>query len=195
VELAELAVGMLEPEQGSRRLRAGSAAFIPEDRLATGLVGPMSVADNLALRRFGRPPMSTRLWLSRGRIRRHAEQLIGRFRIPARDPQLTVAKLSGGGLQRVIVAREMTESPDLLVAAQPTRGLDVVSAQAVREQIVAARDSGAGVLLVSEDLEELLELSDRLLVMLAGKIVAEFARGEADRNEVGRYMTGAHQKG
>jgi general nucleoside transport system ATP-binding protein len=195
VELTELAVGMLEPDEGSRRLLGRSAAFIPEDRLATGLVAPMSVGENLALRRFGRPPMSTRIWLRRGRIRRHAEQLIERFRIPTGNPQLTVAKLSGGGLQRVIVAREMTESPDLLVAAQPTRGLDVVSAQAVREQIVAARDSGAGVLLVSEDLEELLELSDRLLVMLGGTIVAEVARGEADRNELGRYMTGAHQDG
>jgi simple sugar transport system ATP-binding protein len=153
----------------------------------------MSVAENLALRRFNRPPMSTRLWLSRSALRRHAEELIPRFRIPTSDPGLTVAKLSGGGLQRVIVAREITESPDLLVAAQPTRGLDVVSAQAVRDQLVAARDAGAGVLLLSEDLEELLDLSDRLLVMLGGRIVAEVARGESNRNEIGRYMTGAHE--
>ncbi len=194
VELAELAGGMLAPEKGTRRLLGTSASFIPEDRLATGLVGPMSVAENLALRRFNRPPMSTRLWLRRSSLRRYAEELIPRFRIPTTNPGLTVAKLSGGGLQRVIVAREITESPDLLVAAQPTRGLDVVSAQAVRDQLVAARDAGAGVLLLSEDLEELLDLSDRLLVMLGGQIVAEVARGEATRNEIGRYMTGAHEE-
>jgi simple sugar transport system ATP-binding protein len=85
----------------------------------------------------------------------------------------------------------MTESPDLLVAAQPTRGLDVVSAQSVRRQIVEARERGAGVVLVSEDLDELMELADRLLVMLAGRVVAEFARGEATRTEIGRSMTGA----
>jgi simple sugar transport system ATP-binding protein len=91
----------------------------------------------------------------------------------------------------VIVAREITEDPDLLVAAQPTRGLDVVSAQAVRAQIVAARDGGAGVLLVSEDLDELLELCDRIVVMLDGRVVADLPRTEANRTTLGRKMTGA----
>jgi general nucleoside transport system ATP-binding protein len=195
VELAELAAGMLEPDVGERRAPGRSVAFIPEDRLSTGLVGSMSVGENLAFRRFDRKPMSTPLWLRRTALRRYAEGLIERFRIPTGDPGLVVAKLSGGGLQRVIVAREITESPDLLVAAQPTRGLDVVSAQAVREQLVAARDAGAGVLLLSEDLDELIELSDRLLVMLGGRIVAEVGRGAATRNELGRYMTGAHREG
>jgi len=89
------------------------------------------------------------------------------------------------------VAREITESPDLLVAAQPTRGLDVVSAQAVRAQIIAARDAGAGVLLISEDLDELLELCDRIVVQLGGRIVAELPRDAANRQELGRHMTGA----
>jgi general nucleoside transport system ATP-binding protein len=91
----------------------------------------------------------------------------------------------------VIIAREITEAPDLLIAAQPTRGLDVASARAVRGQIVAARDANAGVLLISEDLDELLELSDRIVVMLGGRLVAEMARGEASRSELGRRMTGA----
>jgi simple sugar transport system ATP-binding protein len=191
VELAELAAGMLAPSRGSREVHGDVVAFIPEDRLATGLVGRMSIGENLAFRRFQRPPMSTRGWLRRGQIRAHARELIERFRIPTTDDRQPVAKLSGGGLQRVIVAREMTESPDLLVAAQPTRGLDVVSAQSVRRQIVEARERGAGVVLVSEDLDELMELADRLLVMLAGRVVAEFARGEATRTEIGRSMTGA----
>jgi simple sugar transport system ATP-binding protein len=135
--------------------------------------------------------MSRHGWLRRGQIRAYARELIDRFRIPASDDRQPVAKLSGGGLQRVIVAREITESPDLLVAAQPTRGLDVVSARSVRRQIVEARERGAGVLLVSEDLDELMELADRVVVMLAGRVVAEFERGEANRSEIGRSMTGA----
>lgn len=191
VELAELAAGLITPNQGTRRTTAHALAFIPEDRLATGLVGPMSIAENLGLRRFDRRPISTVLWLRRRRLRDYAHSLIERFRIPTSNSRAHVARLSGGGLQRVIVAREITESPDLLIAAQPTRGLDVVSAQAVREQLIAARDAGAGLLLVSEDLDELLELSDRIAVMLGGRIVAELPRGQATRQDLGRHMTGA----
>jgi general nucleoside transport system ATP-binding protein len=190
VELAEIAAGMLRPGAGTRTVHGDVVAFIPEDRLATGLVAGMTVGDNLAFRRFGRPPMSSRLWLRRGRLREHARALIERFGIPTSQPGLHVVTLSGGGLQRTIVAREMTESPDLLVAAQPTRGLDVVSARAVRRQILAARDGGAGALVISEDLDELLELADRIVVLLAGRIVAELPRG-VGRAEVGRHMTGA----
>lgn len=191
VELAEVAAGLVDASGGQRRSTADVVAFIPEDRLATGLVGPMSIAENLAFRRFQRRPISTILWLRARQIREYARELIDRFRIPASNPRAPVGRLSGGGLQRVIVAREMTEEPDLLIAAQPTRGLDVVSAQAVRAQIIAARDSGAGVLLLSEDLDELLELCDRIVVILGGRIVAELPRGEATRRELGRHMTGA----
>jgi len=191
VELAELAAGMLAPEDGTRAVHGDVLAFIPEDRLATGLVASMSIGENLAFRRFHRSPMSSRLWLRRAHMRDHARKLIDAFHIPARDHALPVAKLSGGGLQRVIVAREMTESPDLLIAAQPTRGLDVVSARSVRGHILGARDDGAGVLLVSEDLDELLELCDRIVVMLQGRVVADLPRGACDRRELGRHMTGA----
>jgi general nucleoside transport system ATP-binding protein len=190
VELAEVAAGMVEPSAGNRTVHGEVVAFIPEDRLATGLVPGMTVGENLAFRCFHRPPMSTRVWLRRSRLREHAQRLIERFRIPTSNARLEVAKLSGGGLQRVIVAREMTEAPDLLVASQPTRGLDVVSARAVRLQILAARDAGAGVLVVSEDLDELIELSDRILVLLAGRVAAELPRGTG-RGELGRHMTGA----
>jgi general nucleoside transport system ATP-binding protein len=190
VELAELAAGLIKPSHGTCMRAADVVAFIPEDRLATGLVAPMSIAENLAFRRFHRSPMSTPVWLRGRRLREHAQALIERFRIPTRNPRTRVASLSGGGLQRVIVAREITESPDLLVAAQPTRGLDVRSAQAVRTQIISARGAGAGVLLVSEDLDELLELCDRIVVMLGGRIVAELPRERATRRELGRHMTG-----
>ncbi|MDQ6818125.1 MAG: ABC transporter ATP-binding protein [Actinomycetota bacterium] len=193
VELAEVAAGLRRPAHGRRRTNAHSIAFIPEDRLATGLVAPMSIAENLAFRRFRRRPMSTPVWLRHARMREHAKHLIERFRIPTSNQRAMVASLSGGGLQRVIVAREMTEAPDLLIAAQPTRGLDVVSAQSVREHLLVARDSGAGVLVVSEDLDELLELSDRILVMLGGRVVAQLAPEETSRSEIGLYMTGANE--
>jgi ABC-type uncharacterized transport system ATPase subunit len=190
VELAEAAAGMRKLDRGNREDFAEQIAFIPEDRLATGLVGSMSIEDNLAFRRYARGPMSTPLFLRRSKIRTWANELIERFAVPTNRPQLNVAALSGGGLQRVIIAREISEQPDLLVASQPTRGLDVVSAAGVRAQIVAARDAGAGCLVVSEDLDELLHLSDRIVVMLGGQIVAMLERGEADRATLGRRMTG-----
>src|SRR4051812_9410036 len=195
VELAEVAAGILRADRGERRAGGKTVAFIPEDRLATGLVGSMTIAENLAFRRFHRAPMSSRLWLRQGRLREHARALIDRFRIPTSNPRNHVASLSGGGLQRVIIAREMTEAPELLIAAQPTRGLDVVSAAAVRRQLLEARASGAGVLLVSEDIDELLQLSDRIVVMLDGRIVAEVPRGQATRADLGRHMTGANGRG
>jgi simple sugar transport system ATP-binding protein len=151
----------------------------------------MSIGENLAFRRFARRPISSPVWLYRRSLGDFARKLMEAFRIPATDHRLQVAKLSGGGLQRVILAREMTESPDLLVAAQPTRGLDVVSAASIRQQLVAARDAGAGVLLVSEDLDELLELSDRIAVMLGGRVVAISERAQLDRAKLGKQMTGA----
>jgi general nucleoside transport system ATP-binding protein len=190
VELAEAAAGMRRLDKGQREDSAEQIAFIPEDRLATGLVGSMSIEDNLAFRRYARGPMSSPLFLRRSKIRTWANELIERFAVPTNRPQLNVAALSGGGLQRVIIAREISEQPDLLVASQPTRGLDVVSAAGVRAQIVAARDAGAGCLVVSEDLDELLHLSDRIVVMLGGQIVAMLERGEADRATLGRRMTG-----
>jgi simple sugar transport system ATP-binding protein len=195
VELAEVAAGMRKLDGGKREDSAEQIAFIPEDRLSTGLVGSMSIEDNLAFRRYARGPMSTPLFLRRSKIRGWANELIERFAVPTNRPQLNVAALSGGGLQRVIIAREISESPDLLIASQPTRGLDVVSAGGVRAQIVAARDAGAGCLVVSEDLDELLHLSDRIVVMLGGQIVASLERGEADRATLGRRMTGVGETG
>lgn len=194
VELAELAAGMTAPARGQRDVPAHPIGFIPEDRLATGLVGTMSIADNLAFRRYRRPPMSRAGWVRQGAIRSHAKALIEQFRIPSPDGRLRVAKLSGGGLQRVIIAREISEEPGLLIAAQPTRGLDIASARAVRRQIVATRDAGAGVLVISEDLDELLEISDRVVVMLAGRIVADLPRVGTTRADLGRFMTGSVER-
>lgn len=188
--LAEVAAGTIRPASGRRVCSATSLAYIPEDRLSRGLVGTMSVADNLAFRQYTNRSMSNPLWIWTDRMRALATRLIAEFNIPTKRPGSPVAELSGGGLQRVLLARELSELPDLIVAAQPTRGLDVASAAMVRAHLASHRDRGAGVLLISEDLDEVLDLSDRMLVIFKGAIVGEYARGRFNRTEIGLRMGG-----
>jgi general nucleoside transport system ATP-binding protein len=188
--LAEVAAGITQPANGRRACSSSALAYIPEDRLNRGLVGTMSIADNLAFRRYGNRSMSHPLWLWTGRIAALARDLIDKFNIPTNRPRSMVAELSGGGLQRVLLARELAEEPDVIIAAQPTRGLDVASAAMVRGQLTRHRERGAGVLLISEDLDELLGLSDRVLVIFKGAIVAEFAGKNLNRAEIGLRMGG-----
>ena len=188
--LAEVAAGILDPAAGVRLCHARNVAYIPEDRLNRGLVGTMSIADNLAFRRYGNRSMSHPLWLWTSRVRALASQLITAFNIPTKRPGSAVAELSGGGLQRVLLARELSEAPDLIVAAQPTRGLDIASAATVRAHLARHRDRGAGVLLISEDLDEVLDLSDRVEVIFKGAIVAEYVKGAFNRAEIGMRMGG-----
>jgi len=188
--LAEVAAGIIKPASGRRSCSTAALAHIPEDRLNRGLVGTMSIADNLAFRRYGSRSMSHPLWLWTGRIASLARSLIDKFNIPTNRPGSMLAELSGGGLQRVLLARELAEEPDVIIAAQPTRGLDVASAAMVRAQLIRHRERGAGVLLISEDLDELLSLSDRVLVIFKGAIVAEFAGKNLNRAEIGLRMGG-----
>jgi len=188
--LAEVAAGIVRPASGRRTSSASALAYIPEDRLNRGLVGSMSIADNLAFRRYRNQSMSHPLWLWTGRIAALARHLIDTFNIPTNRPRSMVSELSGGGLQRVLLARELSEDPDLIIAAQPTRGLDVASAAMVRGQLLGHRGRGAGVMLISEDLDEVLELSDRVLVIFKGAIVAEYAGKDLDRAEIGLRMGG-----
>jgi simple sugar transport system ATP-binding protein len=188
--LAEVAAGITEPVSGRRASSATAVAYIPEDRLSRGLVGTMSVADNLAFRQYANRSMSHPMWIWTDRVRALATKLIAAFNIPTKRPGSPVAELSGGGLQRVLLARELSEEPDLIVAAQPTRGLDVASAAMVRAHLVRHRDRGAGVLLISEDLDEVLDLSDRVLVLFKGAIVGEYSNGKFNRAEIGLRMGG-----
>jgi general nucleoside transport system ATP-binding protein len=188
--LAEVAAGIVKPVSGRRTCSADALAYIPEDRLNRGLVGTMSIADNLAFRQYRSRSMSHPLWLWTSRISALARRLIATFNIPTNRPASPVAELSGGGLQRVLLARELSEEPDLIIAAQPTRGLDVASAAMVRGQLVGHRDRGAGVMLISEDLDEVLDLSDRVLVIFKGAIVAEYEGRNLNRAEIGLRMGG-----
>jgi simple sugar transport system ATP-binding protein len=200
-ELGDLILGLRSPSGGAkllrgedasgwsiRRVREKGVAFVPEDPLGMAAVAGMSVRENLSLgtgRRYARGAAVD--WS------RLESDMSGSFRrlgfaLPAMD--IPVRSLSGGNLQRVVVARELAHDPRLIIALYPTRGLDAMSAIAVRKLLRAVRDSGTGILLISEDLEELREMSDRLLVMFGGAIAGEFGRGEWSADSVGRLMTG-----
>jgi len=166
-------------------LRAGIGR-IPEDRHAS-IVGDLSVAHNLVLERLDHYRRGGRL--DERAIRQHAESLIERFSIRA-TPETPIRTLSGGNIQKVLLARVLSAEPRVLIVSQPTRGLDVGATEYVHAELLAARARGAAVLLVSEDLDELLALSDRLLVMYEGRVMAELDAAGADRGRLGLLMAG-----
>ena len=163
---------------------------IPEDRQHRGLVLDFSIAENLALHDYRHEPQSTRGWLYPGRLVASARRLITEFDVRGGGPQTPAGSLSGGNQQKVILAREISRDPKVLIAAQPTRGLDVGAIEFVHRRLVGERDEGRAILLVSLELEEILSLSDRILVMFEGSIVGEFTPN-ATPEELGLAMAGA----
>ena len=173
-----------------RTVRDAGVAHIPEDRQDRGLVLAFSVAENLVFGRHHLAPYSARGILDISAIGRLAERLIGENDIRPGDPDALAGSLSGGNQQKLIVARELDSDPVLLVASQPTRGVDIGAIEFVHESLVRMRDSGAAVLLISAELTEIMSLSDRIAVMYGGEIVAEYAGGTVDEEELGVAMTG-----
>lgn len=176
------------------RIRASGVAFIPEDPLGMAAIAGLTVQENMALadtRRYSRQGGLSMDWEA---VRSDIERSLKRlgFKVPSLN--MPVRTLSGGNIQRVILAREMASNPKLILAFYPTRGLDVRSAIAARELLVASRDAGAGVLLISEDLGELFSLSDRLVVLFRGRIVGTSTPQEITMNEVGYLMTGSRRE-
>ncbi len=165
-------------------------ALLPEEPLRNACIPKMSVAENMAFRTFDQPPYATGPWLNRGAFRRAAEKLIARYRVKTPSPEAPIATLSGGNVQRAVLARELSGEVEVLIAASPVFGLDFAAVADIHAQIMAARNRGAAVLLVSEDLDELLELSDRVVVMFDGRIVHETTPERADLTAIGRYMAG-----
>jgi simple sugar transport system ATP-binding protein len=164
---------------------------LPEEPLKNTCVGPMSVAQNMAFRTFDRQPFTIgKFFLNSSSIRRAAHDLIQRYRVKTPSPNTPIRNLSGGNVQRAVLARELSGGVEVLVAANPCFGLDFEAAAEIRAQIMEARNRGAAVLLVSEDLDEVLELSDRIVVMFDGKFVFETAGHEADISVIGRHMAG-----
>ncbi len=177
----------------TRAIREEGAAYIPEDRLKVGVAASGSIRDNLAMEGYYRRPLARArgLWLSPRRIAAYARAMVARYDIRTRDPRLPVASLSGGNMQKVVVARELSTGPRLLIAAQPTRGVDIGAIAAIHERIVAARDGGAAVLLVSAELSEVMALSDRIAVLYEGRVAGLFEVGAVTEHELGLYMLGA----
>ena len=164
---------------------------LPEMPLQNACVGAMSTAENMAFRHFDRHPMTWARWFLRDRaIKSRAVDLIQRFNVRPPWPASPIKTLSGGNIQRAVLARELAEQVKVLVVANPCFGLDFQSAADIRARIMDARNKGAAVFLVSEDLDEILELADRVLVISDGKIVYETPIAQADRQTIGRYMAG-----
>jgi len=202
-ELEEVLVGLRHPTDGRvwlddleltrlsapQRLAAGLGS-VPSDRYRRGLIKQLSVADNLVYDRVGREPYGSALTLNRKALRATAAELIDRYSIRASSPDQPVAKLSGGNAQRVVLARTIDHGLRCLIAAQPTRGLDVGAMEFVWETLEEARAAGMGVLLISTDLDEVLTLSDRVHVMYQGSLGAELEGEELSRDRVGLAMGG-----
>ena len=168
-------------------------SHIPEDRHKHGLVLDYTLEDNLVLQRYFEPEFTDKAgFLRRANIRAYATRLIEQYDVRSGQGPITIARsMSGGNQQKAIVAREIDKDPELLVAVQPTRGLDVGAIEYIHKQLVAERDAGKGVLLVSLELDEVMNLSDRILVMYEGEIVGEFDPKAVTVEELGLYMAGA----
>ena len=173
-----------------RDVEALGVGHVPEDRGKHGLVAPYSIIDNLVLNRYHRAPFSRRGVLRRGEMQRNARELVAAFDVRTPGIETACGSLSGGNQQKVVVARELSGQLALLVVAQPTRGLDVGSIEFIHRQIVARRDAGVAVLLVSAELDEILALSDRIGVLYRGRLVEVVDRDDATRQRLGLAMAG-----
>ena len=178
-----------------RKRSIGGMSHIPEDRHKHGLVLDYSLEDDIVLQRYFEPEFNRHGFLRRGNIRSYAEKLIEQYDIRSGQGPATIARsMSGGNQQKAIIAREIDKEPDLLIAVQPTRGLDVGAIEYIHKQIVAQRDAGKAVLLVSLEMDEVLDVSDRILVMYEGEIVGELDPRTTTPEEMGLYMAGAKRK-
>lgn len=208
-QLAQVVTGIIAPEEGE--MFRGSdkvsvfdpSAFIrdhvghvPEDRKLQGLVGDMSVSENLVLkatadRRFS---YGKGMFLKKRAIRSYAEEMVTRYDIRCQSVNQQVRSLSGGNQQKVILARELEAVPEILVAAHPTRGLDIGATRFVHERMIEARDYGTGILMISADFDEILEMSDRIIVMFEGQIMGEFSGKNPPVEEISLAMTGKRRE-
>ncbi|HKP19686.1 MAG TPA: ABC transporter ATP-binding protein [Gaiellaceae bacterium] len=206
-ELIDALTGLRRPSAGTvtvagkaygasstpREMLDAGVGHIPEDRQRRGLVLEFSIAENIALHDYAFEPDSKWGWLYPARLLERARKLIADFDIRGGGPRTRAGGLSGGNQQKVIVAREVARNPKVLIAAQPTRGLDVGAIEYVHRRLVAERDEGRAILLVSLELDEILSLSDRILVMFEGRIVGEYPP-DVTEEELGIAMTGGRRK-
>ncbi|MBI3974908.1 MAG: ATP-binding cassette domain-containing protein, partial [Armatimonadetes bacterium] len=202
-ELVEVITGLRPTLQGhvrvlvrdvtnrsARAVHEAGVAHIPEERVRMGIVPAMSVGENLVLNSYRYPPFSRGPLLDTQAVTRFAERMIAEYEIATPGPHTPARLLSGGNIQKLILARELSGAPGLIVAAHPTFGLDVSATEQIQTLLLRRRAAGAGVLLVSEDLEEILALSDRIAVLFEGRIVGIVDTAGADRERIGLMMAG-----
>jgi general nucleoside transport system ATP-binding protein len=203
-ELAEVVTGLREVKRGKvlinernvtncsplQVIRSG-VSHIPADRMGMGTVGEMAVAENISMKGYRRPPLGSRGLLNRGRMIDFARAMIELFQIATPTPQTYVKFLSGGNVQKTILAREIDACAELLVAVYPSRGLDVGATEAVRQRLIEQQEADRAVLLISEDLDELLSVADRVTVLYEGRVMGTVPAEAADVEMLGMMMAGA----
>jgi simple sugar transport system ATP-binding protein len=174
--------------QPIRKNIKGGMAYVPEDRTHVGTAPSLSITDNVIMKKYQQPPIGRGLTVDARAAEKYANQLKETYDIVVPNVKTQVRLLSGGNLQRVILAREMSSRPKVMIAVQPTRGLDVGAIEGVHKYLLTEREAGAGVLLISEELEELLALCDRIYVIYEGQIMGEVSDGNIET--IGLMMTG-----
>ncbi|HAX68291.1 MAG TPA: ABC transporter ATP-binding protein [Anaerolineales bacterium] len=167
-------------------------SYIPEERMRDGMIKDFSIAENMVLREHHKQPYSRYGFLNLRGIATHADELIAKFRVKTPSRETMAKNLSGGNIQKVVLAREISRNPRVILAAQPTRGLDIGATEYVREQLIEQRNQGAAVMLVSEDLDEILALSDRIAVIYEGQVMDIVQRENATPEKLGLLMAGVH---
>ena len=204
MELMEILTGQRPLEKGEIRVKAEpyharrdearklNVRYLPEEPLKNACAPRMTVAENIFFRDFDFTAGSSQFWLDGSRMLEQAGHLVGEYKVKTASLQSPIASLSGGNVQRAVLARELTGDVDLLIITNPCFGLDFSAVAEIRARIMAARNAGAAVLLISEDLDEILQLSDRILVMSEGHIAYETPAVNADIGEIGRHMAGHH---
>jgi simple sugar transport system ATP-binding protein len=170
------------------RRRTLGLHFVPEERLGRGAVPTLSLSQNLLLTR--RDAIGAGGWIRVGALRAQAQDIIARYKVKANGPDAAAKSLSGGNLQKFIVGREIEAKPRLLIVSQPTWGVDVGASAQIRGEILALRDAGCAVLVVSEELDELFEISDRLHVIAKGRLSPSLDRADATVERIGEWMSG-----
>jgi simple sugar transport system ATP-binding protein len=202
-ELAESLAGMREATAGkvligpreitadslNQRIEAGMAC-IPEERMRDGAIREFSVQENIFLHDHASRAFRRGIFLSFTRMEAHARRLVNEFAVKTPGLDTPLKNLSGGNIQKLIMARELSRRPEILIAAQPTRGVDVSSTEYIHQRLLQQREAGTGILLISEDLDEICALSDRIAVMYEGRIIGIVHRGQATREQLGLMMAG-----
>ena len=205
-ELAEVITGLREATNGRIELDGEdisdlapslrtdrSLSYIPEERMRDGMIKGFTIAENLVLREFHKKPFSSYGMLDLKAIESHSEKLITNFQIKTPSQDTLAKSLSGGNIQKVVVARELSREPRVIIAAQPTRGLDVGAMEYVRERLLEERKSGTAILLISEDLDEIFALADRIAVIFEGQIMGIIHRNDATAQKLGLLMAGVKE--